>query len=217
MVKECLYKLRAHNPKSFIIEEESQLQSIRVMVRAKYAESGKSYIGKHLEKMGCKTLFIVPQNMLKQDIECEAVTLNVFFGIGIDKTNSLPKYDYSGFDAIVFDEIYMSSPFILNEIRQFTLKNPHKLIIGAGDVKQLPSIEPYTNCQNIEDYVDNFIDIIFKHNIFLKICKRVGGKDTEAGERNRKKLDEIYDDLWIKDMKISDRVAKHLSLQLILW
>ena len=42
------------------------------MIRAKYAESGKSYIGKHLEKMGCKTLFIVPQNMLKQDIECEA-------------------------------------------------------------------------------------------------------------------------------------------------
>ena len=211
MVKECLYKLRAHNPKSFIIEEESQLQSIRVMVRAKYAESGKSYIGKHLEKMGCKTLFIVPQNMLKQDIECEAVTLNVFFGIGIDKTNSLPKYDYSGFDAIVFDEIYMSSPFILNKIRQFTLKNPNKIIIGAGDVKQLPSIEPYTNCQNVEDYVGNCFDIIFKHNIFFKICKRVGGKDTEAGERNRKKLDEIYDDLWIKDMKISDWVAKHFK------
>ena len=176
------------------------------MIRAKYAESGKSYIGKHVEKMGYKTLFIVPQNMLTQDIECEAVTLNVFFGIGIDKTNSLPKYDYSGFDAIVFDEIYMSSPFILNKIRQFTLKNPNKIIIGAGDVKQLPSIEPYTNCQNVEDYVDNCIDIIiFKHNIFLKTCKRAGGKDTEAGERN------IYDDLWIKDMKISDWVAKHFK------
>lgn len=59
--------------------------------------------------------------------------------------------------------------------------------------------------------VDNCIHIIFKHNIFLKICKRVGGKDTEAGERNRKKLDEIYDDLWIKDMKISDWVAKHFK------
>ena len=175
------------------------------MIRAKYAESGKSYICKHVEKMGYKTLFIVPQNMLTQDIECEAVTLNVFFGIGIDKTNSLPKYDYSGFDAIVFDEIYMSSPFILNKIRQFTLKNPNKIIIGAGDVKQLPSIEPYTNCQNVEDYVDNCIDIIFKHNICLKTCKRAGGKDTEAGERN------IYDDLWIKDMKISDWVAKHFK------
>ena len=59
--------------------------------------------------------------------------------------------------------------------------------------------------------VDNCIHIIFKHNIFLKICKRVGGKDTEAGERNRKKLDDIYDDLWIKDMKISDMVAKHFK------
>ena len=115
----------AYKNESIEVEEEWNTCEIckhiirkkRVMIRAKYAGSGKSYIGKHLEKMGYKTLFIVPQNMLKQDIECEAVTLNVFFGIGIDKTNSLPKYDYSGFNAIVFDEIYMFSPFILNTIR----------------------------------------------------------------------------------------------------
>ena len=66
-------------------------------------------------------------------------------------------------------------------------------IIGSGDVKQLPSIEPFTNNQNGEEYVDNCIDIIFNYNIFLQICKRVGGKDTEEGERNRTKLNEIYD------------------------
>ena len=57
----------------------------------------------------------------------------------------------------------------LNKIRVFCEENPDLIIIGAGDVKQLPSIEPYTNCQNVEEYVDSCIDIIFKHNIFLKI------------------------------------------------
>jgi hypothetical protein len=72
-----------------------------------------------------------------------------------------------------FDEIYMSSPYILNKIRVFCNENPHLIVIGAGDVKQFPSIEPFTNNQNREEYVDNCIDIIFKYNIFLQIRKRV--------------------------------------------
>ena len=47
------------------------------MIRAKYA-AGKSFIGKHLQKMGHNVLFVVPQNMLKQEIECDAVTLSSF-------------------------------------------------------------------------------------------------------------------------------------------
>ena len=42
-----------------------------------------------------------------------------------------------------------------------------------------------TNCQNPAVYIDNCIDIVFKYNIFLTICKRVGAKDSEEGERNR--------------------------------
>ena len=97
---------------------------------------------------------------------------------------------------ILFDEIYMSSPYILNKIRVFCNEHLNFIVIGSGDVKQLPSIEPFTNNQNGEEYVDNCIDIIFNYNIFLQICKRVGGKDTEEGERNRTKLNEIYDDFW---------------------
>ena len=96
-----------------------------------------------------------------------------------------------------FDEIYMSSPYILNKIRVFCNEHPHLIVIGAGDVKQLPSIEPFTNNQNGEEYVDNCIDIIFKYNIFLQIRKRVGGKDTEEGQE-QKKINEIYDDFGEK-------------------
>ena len=62
----------------------------RMMIRAKYAGSGKSFIGKHVQKMGYNTLFVVPQNMLKQEIECDAETLNTFFG-----GDKLPSFDYS--------------------------------------------------------------------------------------------------------------------------
>ena len=182
------------------------------MLRAKYAGSGKSYIGKHLQKMGYKTLFVVPQNMLKQEIDCDAETLNKFFSIPVFKGDSLPPFDYSGYKVIVFDEIYMSSPYILNKIRAFCENNPNLTIIGAGDVKQLPSIEPYPNCQNVEEYMDSCIDIIFKHNIFLKICKRVGDKDTEEGERNRKKLDEMYHDWWVKKMDVEEWILKHFKM-----
>ena len=181
------------------------------LIRARCAGSGKSFIAKHLQKMGQNVLAVVPQNMLKQETECEAVTLNSFFGIAMKNESKMPRYDHSEFDVIFFDEIYMASPYILNKIWQFKKEHAEKIIIGAGDVKQLPSIEPYTNCQNAETYVDSCLDLIFNNDIFLKICKRVGGKDAEEGERNRRKLDDIYDDLWIKDMRIKDWIEKHFK------
>ena len=49
------------------------------LIRAKFAGSGKSYICKQFEKLGYKTLFVVPQNMLTQEIEGFAITLNKVF------------------------------------------------------------------------------------------------------------------------------------------
>ena len=111
--------------------------------------------------MGHNVLFVVQKNMLKQEIECEAVTLNSFFGIAMNNESKMPKYDHSEFDVIVFDEIYMTSPFILNKIWQFRKEHTEKIVIGAGDVKQFPSIEPYTNWQNVERYVDSCLDLVF--------------------------------------------------------
>eukprot|EP00438_Fugacium_kawagutii_P025372 Skav203192 [mRNA] locus=scaffold3430:4676:8188:+ [translate_table: standard] len=212
-------KLPVYKTERIEVEDEWDTEAIakqiiekkQVMIRAKYAGSGKSYIGKHFEKMGYRTLFVVPQNMLKQECDCEAVTLNTFFSVPVHKGDKLPLFDYSEFNVIFFDEIYMASPYILNRIRQFAINNPNLIVIGAGDVKQLPSIEPFTNVRNVEHYVDACMDIIFKNNIFLKICKRVGGKDTEHGERNRRKLDDIYNDWWIKEMPLKEWIDKHFK------
>ena len=97
------------------------IEKRRVMIRAKFAGSGTSFIGKYMENLGYNTLFVVPQNLLKQEIECDAVTVNTFFSIPVDKGDDLPKIDYSDFQCIVFDEIYMSSPYILNKIRVFAI------------------------------------------------------------------------------------------------
>jgi len=99
------------------------------------AGSGKSFIGKHFNDLSCNTIFVVPQNMQKQDVPCDAVTQNTFFSVPVCKGESrLPKYDYSGYD-VFFNEIYMSSPCILNKVRVFCNENPHLIVMGAGDVK----------------------------------------------------------------------------------
>ena len=50
--------------------------------------------------MGYNTLFVVPQNMLKQDIDCDAETLNTFFSIPVFKGDRLTRYDYSPYQVM---------------------------------------------------------------------------------------------------------------------
>ena len=49
----------------------------------------------------------------------------------------LPYFDYSSYDIIVFDEIYMSNLYVLNKGRLFIQGNPDKMVVATGDVKQL--------------------------------------------------------------------------------
>ena len=159
------------------------------MIRAKFAGSGKSYIGQYLNKMGYNVLFVVPHNRLSQEIEGEATTLNTFFSIPVNEGDDLPSFDHSDYNVIFFDEIFMSNIYIYNKIREFVKNNPDKIIIGAGDTKQLPSIQALTNTQPHDEYADRCVDKIFKYSMYLKVCKRVGEKD-------RITLDNLYIDFW---------------------
>ena len=172
------------------------------MIRAKFAGSGKSYIGQYLNKMGYKVLFVVPHNRLSQEIEGKATTLNMFFSIPVHKGDDLPCFDHSDYNVIFFDEIFMSNIYIYNKIREFVKNNPDKIIIGAGDTKQLPPINDLTNTQPHDQYADQCIDKIFKYSMYLKICKRVG-------EEDRIKLDEMYNDFWERNMPLKDFIEKY--------
>ena len=50
----------------------------KCLIRARFAGSGKSYIGEYFQKLGYNVLFVVPTNRLLQEKEVEATTYNKF-------------------------------------------------------------------------------------------------------------------------------------------
>ena len=182
-----------------------------LMIRSKYAGGGKSHIAKYFSKLGYKTLFVVPQNSLSQNIDDDAVTTNKFFAVPVGDGEKLPEFDHSEYNVVVFDEIFMNGLHMLNRIRQFVNKNPNKIIIGAGDTKQLPPIEDLTNTKKPDEYADECINQIFKYNILLTVCKRLGGKDDPKANENRKILNNMYDDMWLHKLPLDDFVRKYFK------
>ena len=182
-----------------------------LMIKSKYAGGGKSHIAKHFGKLGYKTLFVVPQNQLSQNIDDDATTTNKFFSIPVGDGEQLAYFDHTPYNVIVFDEIYMNGINVLNRIREFVNNNPDKIIIGAGDVKQLPPIEDLTNTRQPDEYADECINQIFKYNIFLQICKRLGAKDDPKANKNREILKNMYDDMWLNKLEINDFVHKYFK------
>ena len=81
----------------------------KCLIRARFAGSGKSYIGEYFQKLGYNVLFVVPTNRLLQEKQVEATTYNKFFSIAVhqDVGEKLPQFDYSSYDIVVFDEIYI--------------------------------------------------------------------------------------------------------------
>ena len=101
-----------------------------LMIRSKYAGGGKSHIAKHFVKLGYKTLFVVPQNQLSQNIDDDATTTNKFFSLPVGDGEQLAYFDHTPYNVIVFDEIYMNGINVLNRIREFVNNNPDKIIMS---------------------------------------------------------------------------------------
>ena len=83
------------------------------------------------------------------------------------------KFDSSGFDCVVFDEIYFSCVMKLSMIKRYCDKNHDKIVIATGDTDQLEPIELLTNQFNYNDYANHCVNTIFNYEIFLKVPKRV--------------------------------------------
>ena len=179
-----------------------------VIIRGKFPGTGKSYIGEYFQKMGKNASFVVPTSRLLQE-----TTYNKFFNIAVheDLGEKLPAFDYSPKKVVVFDEVYMSNLYVLDKVRRFIKENPDIIVIGTGDVKQLQGVEVMTNCQNPAVYIDNCIDIVFRYNIFVTVCTRVGAKDSEEGDRNREIINNMYNDFWENKLPIQDIIPKYFE------
>ena len=112
-----------------------------------------------------EVLFVCPTNKLVQKYGENAITINKFFGISIGD-EVLEKFDYSGYDVTVFDEMYFNGFRLLNTIREFVENNLKVIVVGTGDGKQLKPVNELTNTQEHETYANNCINQMFKYNIF---------------------------------------------------
>ena len=173
------------------------------MIRGLFAGTGKSFICQRMINRNYKVVFICPTNRLLQEFEGEAMTINKFFGISFGDSKPEP-FDFSDYDVIVFDEIYFSNLNVYWRIKQFVEHNKRdKIIIATGNCKQLKSIQPITNTQDYETYVDGVIDHIFEYNILLKECKRL------KSQEDRDKLYNIKHDIFVNKLSVHELVKKY--------
>ena len=56
------------------------------------------------------------------------------------------------------------------------------------------------------------MDIIFKYNVFLTVCKRVGAKDGEEGDRNREIINSMYEHFWEKKLPFREKIPKYFEM-----
>ena len=175
-----------------------------VMVRDDMPGSGKSFACKHLAN-NHKVLFVCPTNKLVQKYEdacnIEAVTVNRFFNLTLDnETATREMFDSSGYDVVVFDEIYFCDIRKLAKIKQFVETNPDKIIIATGDTSQLEPIDSLTNTYEYAIYADICINQILPYEIFLTENKRLKTQEQKY------QLKHIKFDILNTSMPIMDTI-----------
>ena len=120
-----------------------------------------------------------------------------------DATQKMAKFDDSGYDVIVFDEIYFANVRMLAKIKSYSENNPDKIILATGDTNQLETIDLVSDQIDYETYMDHCTDAVFPNNIMLHENKRLR---TQADKDSLKQLKE---DMFHKNVPIVNTV-KHI-------
>jgi hypothetical protein len=178
----------------------------RVMVRAEYAGCGKSYACESMEKRGHKVLFVCPTNKLGCKYSKNSCTINRFFGIGLSDESKMNPFDASGYDTIVFDEIFFSSVRKLARIKRYCEEHPEKIVIATGDTCQLESIDCITNQHNYDEYYNKCVDLIFPINMCLQENKRL------EKQEDKDTLKQLKLDIFDESIPIWKTVRKYFKL-----
>ena len=101
-------------------------EHMRVMVRAEYAGSGKSYCCEQMLHKGHKLSFVCPTHVSAQKYEENGITLNKFFSIGMTENSNIAKFDDNPYDTIVFDEIFFYNIKNLSGIKGIAKITPRR-------------------------------------------------------------------------------------------
>ena len=177
----------------------------RMMIRAEYGGCGKSYTCKSMETRGHKVLFVCPTNKLANNYKEHGCTINKFFGVGLTESTRLAKFDDSGYDTIVFDEIFFCSVRNLARIKRYCESNPDKIVVATGDTDQLECIDCITNQNNYDEYYNRCVDMIFPVGMFLKENKRLKSK------KDKETLKRFKRDIFDESIPVSQTIGRYFK------
>ncbi|MFM7986711.1 MAG: hypothetical protein ACKPKO_46090, partial [Candidatus Fonsibacter sp.] len=165
----------------------------------------KSYTCKSMETRGHKVLFVCPTNKLANNYKEHGCTINRFFGIGLTESTKLAKFDDSGYDTIVFDEIFFCSVRNLARIKRYCESNPDKIVVATGDTDQLECIDCITNQNNYDKYYNKCVDMIFPVGMLLKENKRLKSK------KDKGTLKRFKQDIFDESIPVSNTIRKYFN------
>ncbi|MFM7980338.1 MAG: hypothetical protein ACKPKO_13580, partial [Candidatus Fonsibacter sp.] len=100
-----LVEIHEHTTQKHRADEEHN----RMMIKAEYGGCGHNYTCKSMETRRQKVLFVCPTNKMANNYKEHGCTINQFFGIWLTESTKLAKFEDSGYDTIVFDEIFFCS------------------------------------------------------------------------------------------------------------
>ncbi|MFM7988969.1 MAG: hypothetical protein ACKPKO_57615, partial [Candidatus Fonsibacter sp.] len=128
-----------------------------------------------------------------------------FFGIGLTESTKLAKFDDSGYDTIVFDEIFFCTVRNPARIKRYCESNPDKIVVATGDTGQLECIYCITNQNNDDEYYNKCVDMIFPVGMFLKENKRLKSK------KDKDTLKRFKRDIFDESIPVSQTIGKYFT------
>lgn len=177
----------------------------KVLISAKFAGCGKSYICKQLSKNKDEILFITPTNVLSLEYKKEGYkskTAHKYLGVNFEKTKqTAPKKD-KNIKYIVFDEVYLFDYELLKLIYKRMREEPNIIYLATGDPNQRDAIG-----SNPKDII-RAINYIFNTQIYLKVIKR---QDKSQISR----IEGIYTDIFEKNKYSPEYLCKKYNIKTI--
>ena len=115
----------------------------------------------------------------------------------------MAKFDDSGYDTIVFDEIFFCSVRNLARIKRYGESNPDKIVIATGDTDQLECIDCITNQNDYDEYYNKCVDMIFPVGMFFR--------ETRGSRARRTKgtLERFKRDIFDNTILVSTTISKY--------
>jgi len=182
--------------------------SNHTIVKATLPGCGKTTSIKNYDN---KTLFICPFNKQCQENMIEginSITFNKLIGKSAIENDDEKKYkklfDVSIYKNICFDELYLYTPEELKLIDKFIINNNDKKYMSTGDPDQIiPFGYKPNNIDNVAQYINDCVNIMYPTQINLKINKRL------TNQADRDILDNLKLDIFNRKLDIIDVFKKY--------